>query len=709
MSQQPYFATYIQDLEQDPFDVIDFVERLAWRMSSGSGKDAVDAAFLKNKFEEEIGSLQLLSDQFQSKLNTLEQQQQRDKADYLDSLQRLHDKNSECLERLKQLDLTMQTVAAKVVHLGDQLENVHEPRARAFDALQLMRHFDEFLVEQPLNSQVFTDPDRLLESAEIITKLASISQELDKAKFSAVQTRISHKYDEIEQLLIEEFVRSHDRKRMHEIAVILSEFKGFSRCVDAFVERIQAAGPRTENVFDDILKLCEKAKPVIEEIFPSAQFVVSKLLLNVFHGKLQEVVVASLEETKGNPEHYLTNLFELYSKILKLQTALQEKFRANSIDPQFLPTLSQSIFGPYLVTYPKIEHKFIADKCTFVLRKFYESKGHQKRNILSSGLQDLKTRLLNAEDFGGETFLSEIIAINILQEFKNAFTRCTTLTKKPESLELITLFYDMLLKFLYSEHVEYAIELGLACIPLSEPKTEPSANFFKVIQQSSAITHLFAKLFDDSIHPEIQNSRIEDSVLAKRDQTLRNVEERINIGVRRQLNAIVGYIRHLLTSTQKKTDFKPEEDSYEMSTICSNACSLVCKYLNKVVQNQEKSGIKDCVDGGNLHVILSELGDQIYATILAHILSFGYNLVGAMLLLCDINGYKKCMSSWGVADLEKRFDSLHALANLLVVVPENLPDACNSQLLKNVDHQLMSNFIQLRHDYKSAKLFLNNY
>jgi hypothetical protein len=65
--------------------------------------------------------------------------------------------------------------------------------------------------------------------------------------------------------------------------------------------------------------------------------------------------------------------------------ALQEKFRANSIDPQFLPTLSQSIFGPYLVTYPKIEHKFIADKCTFILRKFYESKGHQKRSILSSG------------------------------------------------------------------------------------------------------------------------------------------------------------------------------------------------------------------------------------------------------------------------------------------------------------------------------------
>ncbi|CAK5089453.1 unnamed protein product [Meloidogyne enterolobii] len=328
-----------------------------------TGMETVDAAFLKNKFEEEIGSLQLLSDQFQNKLTTLEQQQQRDKTNFLDSLQRLYDKNSEGLERLK----------------------VHEPRARAFDALQMMRHFDEFLAEQPLHSAVFTDPDRLLESAEIITKLSSIAQELDKNKFQTVQMRISHKYDEIEQLLIEEFIRSHDRKRMREIAVILSEFKGFSRCVDGFVERIQSTAPRSENVFTDIFKLCEKAKPIIEEVFPRTQFVISKLLLNVFHGKLQDMVVATLEETKGNPELYLTNLYELYSKTFKLQGALRSLFPTNSVDPQFLPTLSQSIFGPFLVTYSKIEHKFIAEKCTFILRKFYESKGHQKRSILSSG------------------------------------------------------------------------------------------------------------------------------------------------------------------------------------------------------------------------------------------------------------------------------------------------------------------------------------
>jgi hypothetical protein len=74
---------------------------------------------------------------------------------------------------------------------------------------------------------------------------------------------------------------------MNEIAIILSEFKGFSRCIDAFVERIQTSSFRSGDVYEDILNLCDKAKPAIEEIFPSTHQVVSKLLLNVFHCRLQ--------------------------------------------------------------------------------------------------------------------------------------------------------------------------------------------------------------------------------------------------------------------------------------------------------------------------------------------------------------------------------------------------------------------------------------
>ncbi|KAK6749076.1 hypothetical protein RB195_001591 [Necator americanus] len=188
-----YFATYVEDLEQDPFDAIDFVERVAWRMTGGA-ETITDPVSLKNKFEEEIGSLQMLCDQFQSKIAILEHELNKEKREYVNQLQRLYERNAEAIDKVKQLDATMQSVSTKVVHLGDQLESVHQPRQRAHDALQLIQHFDEFLSDQPLNSMIFTDPDKLLESADLVQKLYSISQELSKEKFATVQARIAHRF-----------------------------------------------------------------------------------------------------------------------------------------------------------------------------------------------------------------------------------------------------------------------------------------------------------------------------------------------------------------------------------------------------------------------------------------------------------------------------------------------------------------------------------
>lgn len=49
-------------------------------------------------------------------------------------------------------------VATKVVHLGDQLEGVNTPRARAVEAKRLMSYLSEFLTDEPPKSAIFTDP-----------------------------------------------------------------------------------------------------------------------------------------------------------------------------------------------------------------------------------------------------------------------------------------------------------------------------------------------------------------------------------------------------------------------------------------------------------------------------------------------------------------------------------------------------------------------
>lgn len=100
MTSNPYFSTHIQDLEQTPFDSVGFIERLAWRINQGK-EEGFDVEYLKRKFEEEIGSLQASIDNFQVKIQRLEGQQSSAKHSYLDSLQKLHDRNSDAIDRLK--------------------------------------------------------------------------------------------------------------------------------------------------------------------------------------------------------------------------------------------------------------------------------------------------------------------------------------------------------------------------------------------------------------------------------------------------------------------------------------------------------------------------------------------------------------------------------------------------------------------------------
>jgi len=65
-------------------------------------------------------------------------------------------------------------------------------------------------------------------------------------------------------------------------------------------------------------------------------------------------------------------------------------------------------------------------------------------------------------------------------------------------------------------------------------------------------------------------------------------------------------------------------------------------------------------------------------------------LPGAMLVICDVNEYRRCAKEFGVPIVTQLFEKLHALCNLLVVVPENLKQVCGGDQLVSGFHALDS-------------------
>lgn len=90
----------------------------------------------------------------------------------------------------------------------------------------------------------------------------------------------------------------------------------------------------------------------------------------------------------------------------------------------------------------------------------------------------------------------------------------------------------------------------------------------------------------------------------------------------RLLTAIVGWVRHILVTEQKKTDFKPESDGVGIMEF-SQACGSVTRYVGSQLALMRAN-----LDGRNCEVLLTEFGIRFHRVIVEHLMMFQYNQLG---------------------------------------------------------------------------------
>lgn len=230
---------------QEPFDVSEFIERLTWRTNNeqlGTSDDEFDSDLLQETFTQTIKDLTILQERQQRKCEKLEEELKDEQKLHSKSVQSLQNKHNVSVEWFHELDEKINSVAGKIIHLGEQLENVNTPRQRVKSAQKLLSYMTEFLVPGPIVNDLFSDNSKLYEAADVIQKLYTIGQDLPAEKFADAKKKIEIKYGEIEMRLIEEFARAQKMENIDEmkkIASIVYQFKGHSQCVDAYIEQSQ--------------------------------------------------------------------------------------------------------------------------------------------------------------------------------------------------------------------------------------------------------------------------------------------------------------------------------------------------------------------------------------------------------------------------------------------------------------------------------------
>uniref|UniRef100_A0A4W4ELR5 Exocyst complex component 5 n=1 Tax=Electrophorus electricus TaxID=8005 RepID=A0A4W4ELR5_ELEEL len=667
-------------LFEEPFDADEYIERLAWRTPGGGSKggaEAFDPKKLLEEFANHIEELKQLDERIQRKVEKLEQQCHREAKEFAHKVQELQRSNQVAFQHFQELDDHISYVATKVCHLGDQLEGVNTPRQRAVEAQRLMTYFNEFL-DGELRSDVFNNPDKIKEAADIIQKLHLIRQ------------------------LIQEFTAAQRRGeigRMREVAAVLLHFKGYAHCIDVYIKQCQEGAYMQNNVFEDTALLCQRVNKQVGEVFSSPEMVMAKLIQNIFENKLQAHVKEKLDTCFAELEQYLKNLYDLYTRYSLL------KFNLGSDKHTFLSKLIKSIFSSYLDSYMDMERQYLQSRSAVILQRYYDSKNHQKRPLGTGSIQELKERIRQRTnlplgpsiDTHGETFLSQEVVVNLLQETRHAFQRCQKLSDPADLPRNAYSIFLLLVEHLCVDHIDYALEIGLSAIPSSDAKNA-NLYFLDVVQQANTIFHLFDKQFNDHLMPLISSSPKMTECLQKKKEVIEQMEVKLDTGIDRTLNCMIGQMKHILATEQKKTDFRPEDENNVMIQY-TTACSKVCAYVRKQVESVRRS-----MDGKNVDTVLTELGVRFHRLIHEHLQQFSYSSMGGMLAICDVAEYRRCAKDFRVPLVLQLFDTLHALCNLLVVAPDNLKQVCSGEQLTNLDRNLLHAFVQLRADYRSARL-----
>ncbi|KAI6657453.1 hypothetical protein LOD99_199 [Oopsacas minuta] len=185
--------------------------------------------------------------------------------------------------------------------------------------------------------------------------------------------------------------------------------------------------------------------------------------------------------------------------------------------------------------------------------------------------------------------------------------------------------------------------------------------------------------------------KIKNEITASLD---RNIEE----GLDKYLNYTIGHLKMILTTEQKRSDFKVEDSDADLNLSVTSACQKSTVFLHSIMVY-----IKENLDGPNKKNVLTELGLRFHRLLMEHLVLFVYTYTGAIKVLCDVTEYRKVIEIFEIPTLLNIMEATHMLCNLLIVPPENLKQvATDAQLTTGtLDKNVVMSFIQLRHDFKT--------
>lgn len=479
------------------------------------------------------------------------------------------------------------------------------------------------------------------------------------------------------------------------------------------------------SLYKEITDTVRKEAATIMAVFPSPNDVMSILVQRV----LEQRVTALLDKLLVKPS--LVNLppmeeggLLLYLRMLAVAyektQELARDLRAVGCGDLDVEGLTESLFSAHKEEYP--EHEQAS------LRQLYQAKMEELR-VENQQVPESSGTIGRSKGASISTSPQQI-SVTVVTEFvrwnEEAISRCTLFSSQPATLAanvraVFTCLLDEVSQYI-TDGLERArdslteaaalrerfvlgtsVSRRVAAAAASAAEAAAAAgessfrSFMVAVQRCGSSVAIVQQYFANSISRLLLPVDGAHAASCEEMSTaMSSAEASAYKGLQQCIETVMAEVERLLSAEQKATDYRSPDDGIAPDHRPTNACTRVVAYLSRVLESAFTA-----LEGLNKQAFLTELGNRLHKGLLNHWQKFTFNPSGGLRLKRDITEYGEFVRSFNAPSVDEKFELLGIMANVFIVAPESLSTLFEGTPSIRKDAQ---RFIQLREDYKSAKL-----
>eukprot|EP01083_Nonionella_stella_P001142 3355_1 len=714
---------------------------------TNSSRNNFDPIPLQHAFDDAMVLLNKLRDQADDRISELSHEMHEAEEAHRGKLKKFDHSLGDIFAKFHGLDQRISKVVHTAVRTGDRLELVDQRKQRTVHGEEMIRHFLSFRASRTAGATDKKSFDRILrknkgrmntyEATAVVQELQRISADLRIPETEQVEKLIARKSEELEAQLLVDFERATgDVKRMKMAAAALLNFHGASvtkRFVFRVSERINFSTYDTHSLsafqtsistfFKEVSSVWAEQCRTINKVFPDRFAVMKMLLERIFEEKILAFVERALEDCGRSVANYLEVLDVTYSATKSLiedmkrpiQLLREKEQSSTPFDLNLEDIMDTSLIARFRNGYMNKECRALRDlikreiDATFVVvTADTDDLGEQSTSAGKTKSPWNRWKRKSSGRAEAQKWLDGVLQDDLVKRLTvasaTAMRRCSQMSDPNELAVNVRQLFSILLSALSTEYFPTILDSAAEQLPESDPKTEPDLFFLKIVKSLNFSVQKLEEHFNADVLPRmVSNNKVQALLIAEKREIIRSVEQNILAGMEKCVNSISHFCGRILSSEQKKPDFRPKDGNIlpEYDT-CTRACRKSTSYLDSV-----KECAIDSLDGTNLDVLMKVVGNKFYSTLMAHLQKYSISITGSLLLMQDAKIYQSTMRGFRNSSVDEKFDTLRHLINALAVPPDDIRIlVAQDAKLSKIGAQTLRSFLKLRADFRTAKVEL---